>query len=55
MLDPQFKDLNLVGDYVGHASVIEIDVAHDTQFLFLTLKMSYQKLHGWLSATSSVV
>jgi hypothetical protein len=46
MLDPQFKDLSLVGDYVGHALVIEIDVAYDTQFLLLTLKISYQKLHG---------
>jgi hypothetical protein len=46
MLDPPFKDLNLVGDYVGHALVFEIDVAHDTQFLPLTLKISYQKLHG---------
>jgi hypothetical protein len=26
MLDLQFKDLSLVGDYVGHSSVIEIDV-----------------------------
>jgi hypothetical protein len=32
MLDPQFEDLSLVGDYVGHASVIEIDVAYDTNF-----------------------
>jgi len=55
MLNPQFKDLNLVGDYVGHASVIEIDVAHDTQYLLLTLKISYQKLHGWSNASSSVV
>jgi hypothetical protein len=31
-LDPQFEDLSLVGDYVGHASVIEIDVAYDTNF-----------------------
>jgi hypothetical protein len=46
MLDPQFKDLSLVGDYVGHPLVIEIDVAYDTQFLLLTFKISYQKLHG---------
>jgi hypothetical protein len=46
MLDPQFKDLSLVGDYVGHALVIEIDVAYDTEFLPLTFKILYQKLHG---------
>jgi hypothetical protein len=46
MLDPQFKDLSLVGDYVGHASIIEIDVAHDTQILLLTFKISDQNCMG---------
>jgi hypothetical protein len=30
MLDPWFKDLNLVGDYVDHVLVIEIVIAFDT-------------------------
>jgi hypothetical protein len=30
MLDPLFKDLSLVGNYVGHASTIEIVSAYDT-------------------------
>ncbi len=55
MLDPQFKDLNLMGNYVGHAFAIEIVSAYDTQFLLPTLKASFQKLHGWSNAFSSVV
>jgi len=30
MLDPCFKDLSLMGDYVGHFSTIEIVVAYDS-------------------------
>jgi hypothetical protein len=30
MLDPRFKDLSLVGNYVGHAFTIEITIAYDT-------------------------
>jgi hypothetical protein len=30
MLDPQFKDLNLVGDYVDHVLAIEIVITFDT-------------------------
>jgi hypothetical protein len=55
MLDPWFKDLSLVGDFVGHVSTIEIVATYDTQFLFPTLKTLYHKLHGWLNASSSVV
>ncbi len=55
MLDPWFKDLSLVGDYVGHVSTIEIATTYDTQFLFPTLKKLYQKLHGRLNASLSVV
>ncbi len=38
MLDPQFKDLSLVGNYVGQASAIEIARAYDTQFVLPTFK-----------------
>jgi hypothetical protein len=38
MLNPQFKDLSLVGNYVGQASIIEIASAYDTQFVLPTLK-----------------
>ncbi len=38
MLDPWFKDLSLVGNYVGQAPTIEITSAYDTQFVFLTFK-----------------
>jgi hypothetical protein len=38
MLDPQFKDLSLVGDYVGHSSVMGIVVAYDGNFFLPTLK-----------------
>jgi hypothetical protein len=55
ILDPWFKDLNLVGDYVGHVSAIKIVTTYDTQFSFPTFKTLYQKLHGWLNASLSVV
>jgi len=29
MLDPWFKDLSLVGDYVGHSFAIEINIGYD--------------------------
>ncbi len=38
MIDLQFKDLNLVGNYVGLASAIEIASAYDIQFFLPTLK-----------------
>ncbi len=41
MLDPQFKDLSLVVDYVGHSFAIEIVVAYDKEFLLPTLKTLY--------------
>lgn len=47
MLDPRFKDLSFVGDYVGHASIIEITVhAYDAHFLLPTLHELYQKMQG---------
>jgi hypothetical protein len=30
MLDPYFKDLSLMGDYVGHFFTIEIVIAYDS-------------------------
>jgi hypothetical protein len=30
MLDPQFKDLHLVGNYVGHFSTIKIAITYDS-------------------------
>jgi hypothetical protein len=45
----------MVGNYVGHASTIEIIVAYESQFLVPTLKILYQKLHGWLVVLSSIV
>jgi len=42
MLDPRFKDLNLVGDYVGHAFAIEITTTYDVNFLLSTFKIMYQ-------------
>ncbi len=46
MLDPQFKDLSLVGNYVGHYSVIEIASAYDRKVFLPTFKTLYQKYHG---------
>ncbi len=55
MLNPYFKDISFVGDYVGHASIIEIIVhAYDAHFLLLTLHELYQKMQGQ-SVTSSVI
>jgi hypothetical protein len=55
MLDPRFKDLSMVGNYVGYASTIEIIVAYENQFLVPTLKILYQKLHGCSVVLSSIV
>jgi hypothetical protein len=41
MLDPQFKDLSLVGNYVGHYSAIEIVSTYDRKVLLLTFKTLY--------------
>ncbi len=46
MLDPQFKDLSLMVDYVGHFSTIKIAIAYDIKFFLPTLKTLYQKHHG---------
>jgi hypothetical protein len=37
MLYPQFKDLNLVRNYIDHSSTIDIANAYDNQFLIPTL------------------
>ncbi len=42
VLDPRFKDLSLVGDYVGHAFAIEIATTYDVNFLLSTFKIMYQ-------------
>lgn len=52
MLDLRFKYLNLIGDYVGHAFVIEIATINDVNLFLPTLNIVYQKLHGRLSTTS---
>jgi hypothetical protein len=52
---PQFKDLNLVRDYVDHSSTIDIVNASDNKFLIPTLKNLYQKLHEWSNIFRSVV
>ncbi len=52
MLDLRFKYLNLVGNYVGHAFVIEIATIDDVNLFLPTLKIVYQKLHGHSSTTS---
>jgi hypothetical protein len=41
MLDPRFKDLSLVGNYVGHSSTIGIATAYDREFLLPTFKTLY--------------
>jgi hypothetical protein len=41
MLDCWFKNLSLVGVYVGHSSTIEITAAYDRKFLLPTLKILY--------------
>jgi hypothetical protein len=41
MLNLQFKDLNLVGNYVGHFSAIEIAYAYDKKVLLPTFKTLY--------------
>ncbi len=41
MLNPSFKDLSLVLDYVGHSSLIKITNAYDKEFLLPTLKTLY--------------
>jgi len=55
MLNPWFKNLSLVGDYVGHSFAIEITVAYDKQCLFPTFKTFYQKHHGHSNASSTIV
>ncbi len=54
MLDLRFKDLSFVGDYLGHASIIEIPShAYDAHFLLPTLHELFQKMQGQ-SVISSV-
>jgi hypothetical protein len=55
MLDPWFKNLNLVGDYVGHSFAIEIVVAYERNVFLPTLKTLYQKHHGHSNASSTIV
>jgi hypothetical protein len=42
ILDPRFKDLSLVRDYVGHTFAIEITTTYDVNFLLPTIKIMYQ-------------
>jgi hypothetical protein len=55
MLDLQFKDLNIVGDYVGHSSTIGITTAYDREVFFPTFKILYQKHHGQSNVSSPIV
>ncbi len=55
MLDPWFKDLSLMGDYVGHSFVIEISIAYDREFLLPTLKTLYYKHYGRSNVSSTIV
>ncbi len=55
MLDLQFKDLSLVGDYVGHYFAIVIAFAYDREFVLPTLKILYKKHHGWSNAFSLIM
>ncbi len=55
MLDPWFKNLSLMIDYIGHSFTIEIVATYDNQFLLPPLKTLDQKLHGHLNASSSLV
>jgi hypothetical protein len=41
MLDPCFKHFSLVGDYVGHALLIDIAYTYDTHFFLPTLQELY--------------
>jgi hypothetical protein len=41
MLGPWFKNLSLVGDYVGHFLAIEITTAYDRKFFLSTFKILY--------------
>jgi len=42
MLDPRFKDLTLVRDYVGHFFAIEIATTYNVNFLLPTFKIMYE-------------
>jgi hypothetical protein len=53
MLDPHLKHFSLVGDYVGHASAIDITYTYDAHFFLPTLQKLYQKMQGQL-VTSNV-
>ncbi len=55
MLDIRFKDLSLLGDYVGHSSTIGIIVTYDREFLLPTFKILYKKHHGQSNASSPIV
>jgi len=55
MLDPQFKDLSLVVDYVGHSFVIKIAITYDIKFFLPNLKTLYQKHHQQSNNSSIVV
>jgi hypothetical protein len=55
MLNPWFKNLSLMVDYIGHSFTIEIVATYDSQFFLPPVKTFYQKLHGHLNASLSVV
>jgi hypothetical protein len=55
MLDLWFKNLNLVGEYVGQKPAIEIVVIYDNQFFLPLLKTLCYKLHGHQNTLYNVV
>jgi hypothetical protein len=55
MLDPQFKDLTIVGDYVNHSFAIVIATTYDKEFFFPTFKILYRKHHGQSNASSPIM
>jgi hypothetical protein len=55
MLDLRFKNLSLVGDYVGHSSIVGIVATYDGEFLLPNLKTLYPKHHGQSNAFSLIM
>jgi hypothetical protein len=55
MLDLRFKNLSLVGNYVGHSSTVGITATYDREFLLPTFKTLYPKHHGQSNVFSPII
>lgn len=55
MLDPQFEDLSLMVNCVGHSFTIKIAIAYNIEFFLPTLKILYQKHHGQSNISSIIM